>query len=140
MVYQDCQGEPTEYDQTVIINHTTRSPYNFTHFSKIYDVSEKKGKVILYKSVSSDLTDFYTGRVKYEIGKEVVCPDWDDNIDRECGGGLHLSPSIDHCKLFNTGRYLKVEVDVADILVHPSPQYPYKIRCSKCKVLEEIKE
>ena len=96
--------------------------------------------LILYKSVQKNYTDFYTGQVKYEVGKTVVCPDWDDRQSRECGGGLHLSPSIDLCKRFNKGIYLKCEVSIKDILVHKNPDMPEKVRCKKVKVLEEIKD
>ena len=44
-----------------------------------------------YKMLKMDYTDFYSGKVKYEIGSTMVHPnpDLDKNID--CGVGYHIS-------------------------------------------------
>jgi len=143
IIYQGCKGKPKKYDKTVTIKHTVKADFNLINFINIYGVKKTKTKLTLYKFVQSNFTDFYTGKVKYKIGKVVECPGWDSNLNNECGGGLHLSPSINYCKRFNDskdGHALKCEVAIKDIVVHPNPQYPYKVRCRKTKVLEEIKE
>ena len=141
IIYQGCEGMPQKKDDSVIINYTKKAIFELQNFIRIYNVEQpKKNFLVLYKSVKDNYTDFYTGKIKYEIGTTVECPDWDVNNSIECGGGLHLSPSIYFCKFFNKGKYLKCEVNIKDILVHPNPHYPYKIRCKKVKVLEEIKE
>jgi len=112
------------------------------NFIKGYGVKTENNKLVLYKFVRKNYTDFFTRKIKYEIGTIVKCPDWDSNENKECGGGLHVSPSIKFCKRFNNskdGHALKVLVDPKDIVVHPNPQYPYKIRCRQLTVVKEIK-
>ena len=141
LVYQNCKGSPKKKDKTVIINHTKTAKFNLENFINIYNVPQKGTKLTLFKIVQNDYTDFHTGQIKYKIGATVTCPDWNPDQKIECGAGLHLSPSPHYCKRFNKpGKILKCEVDVKDIVVHPNPQYPYKVRCKKVKVVEEIKE
>jgi len=143
IVYQECEGKPGVYDDTVIINKTQKAKLNIRNFIGIYDVKERKNKLVLYKFVQENFTDFYTGKITYKVGQIIKCPDWDADENLECGGGLHLSPSIKDCKKFNdskNGHALKCDVDIKDIIVHPNPLYPYKVRCRKVKVIEEIKE
>jgi len=92
---------------------------------------DKDGFVVLYKSVKDDYTDFKTGKIKYVIGKEVIAPDWKDDINIECGNGLHLCPIPEHTQDFNKGKILRCLVSPDDILIHPSPKYPTKVRCRK---------
>jgi hypothetical protein len=91
-----------------------------------------KSKIILYKSVNPDtLCDFYTGKIKYQ--GTVICPDWDSDINRECGGGLHLSPSPSLALNYNEGEILKCVANLKDIVVYP--KNITKVRCRKVKVL-----
>jgi hypothetical protein len=144
LIYQNCKGCPKKKDATVQIVRTKKAKYTLENFINIYNVQKKSKeskKIILYKFVQHDYTDFYTSKIKYEIGKTVKAPDWDKNLNVECGGGLHLSPSVEICKNFNksnNGHALRCEVLISDIVVHPTPQYPNKIRCKKCFVVEEI--
>jgi len=141
LIYQDCTGSLGIKDDSVTINYTKRAEYNLDNFIRGYDVKTENNKLVLYKFVRKNYTDFFTSKIKYKIGTIVKCPDWNSDIDRECGGGLHVSPSIEFCKRFNNskdGHALKVLVDPKDIIVHPNPQYPYKIRCRQLEVLEEI--
>jgi len=143
IIYQGCEGKPKKYDKTITIKYITKAVFDLINFVNIYKVKKIKNKLILYKFVQSDYTDFYTGKIKYEVGKVVKCPDWNSNINNECGGGLHLSSSINNCKKFHEsedGHALKCEVDIKDILIHPNPLYPEKVRCREVKVLEEIIE
>jgi len=141
IVYQDCDGSPSKKDTTVHIIKTKKSEFTLENFIKIYDVQKKsKNKLILYKFVQHDFTDFYSGKTKYEVGKTVTAIDWNPDNSIECGGGLHLCPSIDYCKKFNNsknGHALQCEVNIKDILVHSNPLYPHKIRCKQCKVIKE---
>jgi kynureninase len=142
IIFQACDGKPVVCDDTIITNKTKRASFNINNFIEIYDISEDKDKLVLYKFVQNNFTDFYTGKIKYKVGQIVECPDWNDDINNECGGGLHLCPTIKDCKKFNNsknGHALRCEVDIKDIVVHPKPQYPYKVRCRKIKVIEEIK-
>jgi len=141
LIYQDCTGSPRIKDDSVIINYTKSAESILNNFIKGYDVKTENNKLVLYKFVRKNYTDFFTGTIEYKIGTIVKCPDWNSNADIECGGGLHVSPSIEFCKRFNNskdGHALKVLVDPKDIIVHPNPIYPYKIRCRQLEVLEEI--
>ena len=79
---------------------------------------KRKNLIIFYKSVNPDtLCDFYTGRIKYELGKEITCPDWDSSTNRECGGGLHVSPTPHDALKYNQGKILCVGVALNDFVI-----------------------
>ena len=87
-------------------------------------------KIVLYKSVNPDtFCDFYTGKIKYEIGKEVECPDWDSREMFQCGNGLHLSAFPLDTQTYNEGTILRCLVDPDDVVVFPDDIT--KVRCRK---------
>jgi hypothetical protein len=86
----------------------------------------------LYKSVRDDHTDFWTGTIKYE--GIVTCPDWDDNIERQCGGGLHLSPTPELALRYNQGKILECKVHINDFVVYPTDIT--KVRCKTVEVID----
>ena len=96
---------------------------------------EKTGSgFILYKSVNSETScDFYSGKIKYEIGAVVTCSDFDPNKKRQCGGGLHLSPTPQMALNYNQGKILVCEVKARNIIVYPDDVT--KVRCRKVKVI-----
>ena len=112
--------------------------FELFNFINIYNVKQEGNSLILYKSVNESLYDFWTGKIKYKIGEWIKAPDWNPDNKKECGGGLHVCSSIEFCKEFNTGRYLKVKVPIKDIVIHPSPSMPHKIRCKRLFVIEEV--
>ena len=141
IIYQGYKGAPAKCADTVNILHLQKTGLTLQDFIKIYRVETSNEKLLLYKFVQTDFTDFYSGKIKYEVGTTVECPDWDDDINIECGGGLHLSSSVASCRMFDSssnGHVLKCEVAPIDILVHPKPIFLQKVRCRKVKVLEEI--
>ncbi len=98
------------------------------------DRCEKNDKesIILYKSVNPQTKcDFQTGTIKYE-GK-VNCPDWDPNPERECGGGLHLSPTKGAALSYHKGKLLKCKVKLKDFVVYSGNGT--KVRCKQVEVL-----
>ena len=103
-------------------------------------IDVKRGKAVLYKSVTKDFTDHKTGKIKYVIGKRVVCPDWDADYKGECGCGLHLSPSVGQAITFNdSGFYLACEVKVTDMASLPAfADFPDKIRVRACMPLYRV--
>ncbi len=113
-----------------------RVEYDITSFTGIYkDNLIGKSKITLYKSVNPDtLCDFYTGKIKY--AGTVTCPDFDPNPERECGGGLHLSPTPELAMSFNRGKVLKCEVALKDIVVFG--RNIDKVRCRKVTVTGEV--
>ena len=96
--------------------------------------------LLLYKSVNpKTYCDFKTGTIKYELGKVVTCPDWDEKFIGECGHGLHLSPTPYFALEFNDGKVLKCKVKICDCRTVKNPRYPTKVRCKQVEVLEEVK-
>ena len=87
-------------------------------------------KQILYKSVNPKTDcDYYTGKIKYTIGEEVIAPDFDPNPNIECGNGLHLCFNAITTRRFNKGKILKCLVDPEDIVVYS--KNIEKVRCRK---------
>lgn len=114
--------------------------YSVNYFIDKWNVEKNGEYLILYKSVNSkDNADFHTGKIKYDIGKIVIAPDWDDKYSDECGKGLHLSPTPFMALQFNNGKILKCKVKKSDCRMVKNPQYPTKIRCKQVEVLEEVK-
>lgn len=129
--------------KTVTVIKTAKVKLNSFTLSKFIDryAVEKEGKyIILYKSVNPDTyCDFKTGKIKYEIGTTVICPDWDEKFTGECGYGLHLSPTPYFALAFNDGKVLKCRVKISDCRTVKNPQYPTKVSCKQVEVLEEVK-
>jgi len=90
--------------------------------------------VKLYKSVKADDTDFYTGKIHYEKGKEIICPDWDSKYNGECGQGFHLSPTFEMAQQYNVGKCKSFWVHVNDFKVYP-PNLT-KVRAKKVLVID----
>ena len=87
-----------------------------------------------YKIVKDDLTDFYTGKVKYEIGSTLIHPD-PEHSNAPCGRGFHISIHPWQAVAFNKpGRVLEVSFDEKDILA----QDDQKMRVSKLTVIKEV--
>jgi hypothetical protein len=108
-----------------------------TTFSQMHDVVDNK--LVLYKITQDNYTDYYTGKIKYEIGTEVICPIFDNDSNRQCGDGLHLSPQISMAKKYNDpGKILKCLVDLGDFVIYQNDLT--KVRCKKVFVLEEVDE
>jgi hypothetical protein len=117
-----------------IIKQTKGKITNSMFFETVDSV---KGGVILYKAVNPEtFCDFQTGKIKYE--GEVTCPDFDPDKNRECGGGLHLSPTPEMALSYHVGKVLKCLVKKEDIVIYHDGNYT-KVRCRKVKVLSEVK-
>ncbi len=104
----------------------------------VYGVKVRGNKVTLYKRVAADYST--QNEIKYVPGTIVEAPDWDDNPERECGGGLHVCPAPRYCDQFRSGDnfdlYVELEYDLNDpVVVVENPKHPEKIRVKKVKVL-----
>jgi predicted aspartyl protease len=123
-----------------IINTEIAKPnMTITKFIDRYQVEFDGKDLILYKSVNPDNSnDFKTGTIKYEIGKTVEAPDWDSKYTKECGRGLHLSPTPFFALKFNVGKVLRCRAKRSHCKTVSYPQYPEKIRCKKVEVLSEV--
>jgi hypothetical protein len=86
---------------------------------------------ILFKALPVDLRA--RGNFQYVLGETPIAPDWDGG-KRECGGGLHFSPTPGHAEEFggSEGRYIACPVLVSDLAVHPDGIYPQKVKAPGC--------
>jgi hypothetical protein len=132
-----CDVKPIEKDDTATILVTPVATYTKEAFLDIYRENKNGKGIYLYKVVRDDYTDHFTGKIKYEIGKPVRPEKWDSDENRECGDGLHLSPTPDLALTYNKGRVLKCLVKYDDFVVYP--HNITKVRCSEVTVAEEIK-
>jgi hypothetical protein len=130
-----CAVREKEATANIIISPPVT--YNIKSFCDIYSNNmESKKEIILYKSVRPDNDkDFYTNSIKYD--GVVECPDFDPDTERQCGGGLHLSPTPELALSYNQGKVLKCSVNVKDIVVYGLDIT--KVRCRKVTVLGEYK-
>jgi len=134
LICQNCNVGVQEKDNTANIIITKTMQHTKQTFLDIYKDSMTGNSIILYKSVNPDtLCDFYTGKIKYE--GTVTCPGWDDNEQRECGGGLHLSPTPELALSYNKGKVLKCKVNIEDFVVYS--KNIMKVRCKTVKVIGE---
>ena len=89
------------------------------------------GEVVLWKALGADLTsgEEFGRPVKWEVGQEVSCDDW--NPTPECGGGLHLSPHPYDAIMYRkeATRMLKCSATMSDIV-----PIIYNNDSDKCKV------
>ena len=92
------------------------------------------GSVIAYKIVAPDLTSFYDGNFKYEIGEWAIVKNPEES-DEVCASGLHFSNATywdRHCwYLGYKGVYLIARINLEDIITVQKG----KIRCRKAFVL-----
>ncbi len=132
IICQDCKPKLPKHDNII---YTKRAKHDIKSFTDIYSDLVTGKKIKLYKSVNPETRcDFYTGKVKYE--GIVTYTDFDSDTERQCGGGLHLSPTPQMALQYNNGLVLECMVDIKDIVV-----YPYdisKVRCRKVKVISEV--
>jgi 2-keto-4-pentenoate hydratase/2-oxohepta-3-ene-1,7-dioic acid hydratase in catechol pathway len=105
----------------VIIDHTTPvMRHGLGEWLDFHAVERdhERDAVILFKAVTSRLTagERYDAVILYEIGTDVTAPDW--RADSNCGGGLHLSPTVAMARNYGAGRstrYLKVRTPAAGV-------------------------
>jgi hypothetical protein len=110
-----------------------QKPHTIKDFVEIYKKNLVDAEnIVLFKSVNPKTgCDFHSGTVKYE--GVVDCPDFDPSPSRECGGGLHLSPTKGLATSYNQGKLLKCKVKLSDIVVY-GPNIT-KVRCRRVEVL-----
>jgi len=129
----DAKPKLIECDESAQIIYQKKVLYDKESFLGIYKhqlVDDKH--ITLFKSTQADGTDRYSGKIKY-MGV-VECPDWDPDPNRQCGGGLHLSPSESLALSYTSGKIKKCKVYVDDFVVYPHDIT--KVRCRKVEVVE----
>ena len=138
IIYVGVKGKPKKTEKTATVLHKKVAQWTKDSFCELYESQVKNKKLTLYKSVNPDtFCDFQTGKIKYEVGEEIICPDWNSAKTIQCGNGLHLSPTPAMALSYNQGKVLKCEVDIKDFVVYATDIT--KVRCKKVKVIEEIK-
>jgi hypothetical protein len=109
--------------------------HNIKSLIDIYNLEVVDDSVVLFKSVNpTDGCDYTTGTIEYK--GTVKCPDFDPNPLRECGGGLHLSPTAGDALSYHEGRVLRCKVKLKNIVVYG--KCIRKVRCSEVEVLGEL--
>jgi hypothetical protein len=101
-----------------------------------HGIEVKDGVAVLYKALGDDFQSPHGG--DYKPGTTPVASDWDDGR-RECGGGLHFSPTPAMARSFKADatKYVACPVSLADMRSPQSgDQYPEKIKakgvCAPC--------
>ena len=133
IVCQDCKPTIKRHGAGVSVVHTKTMKHTVKSFAEIYGNGTKP--LTLYKSVKDDFCDHRTGAIKYE--GTVECPDWDPNPGRQCGGGLHLSPTPEMALSYHDGKVLECLAERKDIVVYATDIT--KVRCRKVTVVGEWK-
>jgi len=125
-----------EKDDTATVLVTPPVVYTKDVFLDIYHENKSEDGIHLYKVVQDDYSDHYTGKIKYRIGKTVKPKIWDPDETRQCGDGLHLSPTPELALSYHQGRILRCLVKIDDFVVYPHDIT--KVRCEIVKVVEEV--
>ncbi len=98
-----------------------------------YGVKVTRGKAILFKAVDGAFASAHLtpsgDHLVYAPASTPEAPDW-DGPKRECGGGIHLSPSPLAALTFfpEATRFVGCPVRLADIVVHKDAEYPAKVK------------
>lgn len=103
----------------------------------LYMLLDQPGKIRAYKLVNNKNEGIYNGGIVYEIGKEIVENDFDDDELNECGKGIHLA-TLYWCmqEWLNNYKILICEFTKDDIAAIPIGS-DGKFRVKKCTVVAE---
>jgi hypothetical protein len=104
-----------------------------------HGVTVKDGVAIVYKAVRDDYKSQYG--LLYPVGGSAEATDWDGG-EKECGGGLHFSPSPSQAKSFDekATRFLACPVALEDMRnPKEDDQYSSKIKARRiCGPIIEV--
>jgi hypothetical protein len=103
------------------------NPTNATEWAERYGVELDGTKCTLYKAVSGDYSSPHG--VPYRPGTQPAAADWDGG-KRECGGGLHFSPSPVQALEFyaEAKRFVACPCDLKDAVFNADAVYPQKVK------------
>ena len=115
--------------------------FSLPAFVEKFEVKKDRGKLIMYKYVTENMTSPYRG-AKYEVGKTYSMPrsECDENIFTGCGPGYNVATrewcikNSRHNGYLDTAILLAVLVDPFDIVAIPITT-DGKIRVRKMRVL-----
>ena len=135
---------------------TVYMPRNIEEFMNFYGIEHDKTTALFYKSVhkrksntlyanGKEVTSFseyvsdYDENFKYEIGKKVASNGFDNDPEKRCGKGIHISHkswALDYGRNWEDLALLEVRVKIKDILL---PKYSDgKVRVSKAEIIREV--
>jgi len=80
-------------------------------------LADEKGYITMYKAVKEDLTDFYSGKYQYKLGKGDSCKA-KRNQNIQCGEGWHFT-NLWNANAFGKGkkyRIISAKVHIDNIL------------------------
>lgn len=113
--------------------------YGFLESSKL-PITED-GCFLAYKSVNSDYTDSYTGKISNAVGETVTMPrnKVNDNRDQTCSYGLHFA-AHEYAEGFGSpdSPMMVLKINPRDVVSIPSDYNNQKGRCCEYYVLEEV--
>ena len=119
-------------------------PSDMKSWCRLKGIKIKNNRVQLWKCTNEHGNDFYTGKIDYTQKGEIVCPDWEEHYERECGYAFHLADSPQAAILFcrldkrDKARLFKVSANINDCKCFGgNPDYPMKIRARACRVVRE---
>ena len=131
----NCTGRdilPIKHHSSAQIINQAPFRHSKESFLDIYPPDDN-GFVTLYKVTNQNGRDYKTDSIQY-VGT-VECPDWDNDHNRQCGGGLHLSPLPELALEYNSGPIKKCKVHIDDFVVYPHDIS--KVRCRVVHVLDD---
>jgi len=105
-----------------------------------FGIRPKDGKVTLYKTVwSTDNPEVFESNHNrnflYEIGKEAVETNVDEDVMKSCASGLHFT-TLEFIYKWSGETILECEINVKDIITVQEN----KVRARKCKVIRAYEE
>ena len=109
------------------------SPKTTAQWATFYGVEVVKGVATVFKGLDGNFKS-RNGAFDFTPGTTPSAPDWDGG-ERECGGGLHFSPTPGHTLEFKSDakKFVACPVLLKDMR---SPKdddnFPNKIKASKC--------
>ncbi len=133
IIAMSCVLNISKMDTSVAIVHRSQALHDAESISEIFQLKKIDDALVFYKSVTDDHMDFWSKTIKYE--GHVVCPDWDPSPVRQCGGGLHVSPTKKHALSYNKGKVLKVLVRPENLVIYQADLS--KVRCRELDVIGE---
>ena len=104
---------------------------------KLKFLRDQVGKIRAYKLVNHQCEGPIKGGIVYEIGKEYIEPDFDDDEFNNCGKGINLA-TLDWCirEWIEGFRIFVAEFTRKDIVAIPHTS-DGKFRVKKCKIIGE---
>jgi len=104
-----------------------------------FGIVPENGKITLYKRVWNTnnpnvFESVYNRKFIYEIGKEAIETDVDENVMNECTTGLHFA-TLEFINYYVGNSILECEIDLKDIITVQTGI----VRARKCKVIRIYK-